>query len=192
MNYKKISFAVIGFITILSVSYLVNKVFSGTGVPWIDDEVKLNCIRLRSGNAAVEFTYPDNFLDVSSSSEIRIKRRDPDSPTRPADEQYILGIDPKRYREVDKIVAMAKIEPGPAYRKSSLNEYAAAYFYLADDMGVLEQYEVPFGNRNFYIFFEPTILDDQERYLVNKIIESIKFSKFDEDISESRVENCTK
>ena len=152
-----------------------------------------NCVRLHAGTTVVEVRYSDQFIDMSHSDVIRINRRDPLDASKSAVGQYVLGIAPLYYETVEDIIANALVEPGPKYQKSNFNGYDAGFYsYIDEENRTWDNYEIPFGNRNFYLFYHPFVLSDDQEKIGEKMLKSITFTEVAEDIKNPRVENCGK
>jgi hypothetical protein len=115
----------------------------------------------------------------------------------------VLGIDALDYRPLEDVLKAEEL--GPKYTRASFNGYAAGFQHLpaavnevtssdafGEHYGTLDQWEIPFGNRNFYIFFQPSELSPDEGTLASKMLETVTLRQGNEDLKETRVEACTK
>ncbi len=180
MRFAKLIFILISIVIMVSALVLLNN---------NPKDKVLNCLQLKSGNVVLKLNYSDIFVSESyeESGLVRISLRNSDHNT-----DYILGIDPLNYyAPIEEIINNSLIEPGPKYQKSIFNGYEAGYYHIENaDQGILDQYEIPFGNRNFYIFYQLSSLTEEEKFKAEEMLNSVKFSQNNEDVLEPYVEKC--
>ncbi|MFA4873018.1 MAG: hypothetical protein WC659_03730 [Patescibacteria group bacterium] len=192
LNKKSVFISLLILFVTLGVGFYVYQKGEQSKIPFTLKDKTFNCLRLYTGTVSVEVKYPDEFINVSQGGDVRIKRRGALVVSKPADEEYILGIDSRYYETLESIIDNSLVEPGPKYEKSTLNGYEAAYYRLITDEGdIMDQYSIPFGNRSFYLFYQPSFLTSEQQLAAEDMLHSITFIHVDEDIKGARVESCS-
>jgi len=157
-------------------------------LPWFRGELP-NCLRLRVGTGSLEVRYPNNFIDVSYESAIRIQRQDSKNLNTESDEDYILGVDVLGFKEtLDEIVGETN---GPKYQKYTFSGYDAGFAHSdATSTGVWDYYRIPVNEESFLMFYHYSSLSADEKTLADKMLHSIKITTEKEDVKQARVEKC--
>ena len=167
-------------------------------------EALTNCLQIKYGNAAIKVWYPNVFIDSSFPGGLRISRRNPVKLDDFIDE-YIITVDPNMGWDwriqpeytplgMDKYVEFIKEEywGDPEIVKSKLNGYDAAFRKIFDTEtnSTGYQYFIPMGNEDFNLSYQFSGLTDHEKQLAEKIIQTIKVIKTNEDLKIAKVESC--
>lgn len=159
-----------------------------------------SCLQLQAGNVSLELEVPPTFLDTSHVDAIRINQKSGTDKVQSGG--GILGIDVRSYDPLENI--LKHLVPGPKYLKSNLNGYDAGFSHTSsgvnttdsdaqgEHFGSIDQYVIPFGNRNFYIFFQPDTLSLEEAVLATTMLHSVKLSQTKDDVKDAQVKECGK
>ncbi len=151
-------------------------------------EIISNCVKLHSGIAVVEITYPKQFF-VHTQNAVNSTISFSTSTDVDSAEEFLLMVRASIGDNLSDIIGGREL--GPKYSTSTLNGYTVGLHHgqYWDDYVL-----IPEGSKDgfFVNYHESVIISTSERVSAEALLHSIKISTTTEKINLARVEKCVR